>query len=67
MANISGTGSGTAANSTNYLQPGATVFNDTVVDTVYSDSNGSANWILASLPQDTVNRVKSSDTETNLT
>ncbi|HVU90072.1 MAG TPA: proprotein convertase P-domain-containing protein [Pirellulales bacterium] len=66
IANISGTGSGTAANGTNYLQPGVTVSNDGVPDTLFSDSKGSANWLLASLPQDTVNRVKSSDTETNL-
>jgi subtilisin-like proprotein convertase family protein len=66
LANIGGTGSGTGANGTNYLQAGVTVFNDNVVDTVYSDSKGSANWIFASLPPDTVNRAKANDIETNL-
>ena len=66
VANISGTGTGSGFNGTTYLQPGLTVFNDNTPDTLYSDTNGSADWLLATLSQDTINRPKSSDIETDL-
>ncbi len=66
IANISGTGTGPRNNGNNFLEVGVTIFADTDADTLYSDSKGSANWLLLTLSQDTANRVKPTDVETDL-
>ena len=67
IANISGTGTGTRFNGNAYLQPDVTVQDDNVPDTIWSDTYGSANWLLLSLNnQDTANREKAIDIETDL-
>ena len=66
IANISGTGTGPRNNGNNFLEVGVTVFDDSDADTLYSDSNGDENWLLLALSEDTANRVKPSDVETDL-
>ncbi|HEY4309282.1 MAG TPA: proprotein convertase P-domain-containing protein [Pirellulales bacterium] len=66
VADISGTGNTTGANSTNYLQPGVTVVGDGAADQLYSDTNGKPNWLFLSPNQDVGNRVKTADVETFL-
>jgi len=67
IANISGTGTGTRFNGNAFLLPDVTVQDDDVPDTIWSDTYGSANWLLLSLNnQDTANRVKPIDSETDL-
>ena len=65
IADITGTGTTTGSNGINFLQPGVTVLGDGSVDQLFSDTNGSANWLLLSLSQDTANRVKAIDIETD--
>ncbi len=66
IANISGTGSGPRNNGNDFLQVGITVFDDSDADTLFSDSEGDENWLLTTLSDDTANRVKPSDVETDL-
>lgn len=65
VANISGTGSGTRNNGSNYLQAAVTVTADSAIDQIYGDSNGKQNWFLVTPAQDLPYRVKSSETLTN--
>jgi hypothetical protein len=67
IADMNGTGGGSGLNGTNYLQSGVTVFDDGVADTLYSDSNGAANWLFLNESQDAFNRTKSADLETDIT
>jgi len=66
IANITGTGSGSRNNGNSFLLPGMNVASDGVPDQITSDTNGSANWLLLKPLQDTTDRVKPTDVETNL-
>ena len=68
MASITGTPSGSFdLNGSNYLIPGTTVFdNGGILDTLYSDAAGKPNWLFYDFGTDTANRIKSTDTTTNL-
>ena len=50
IADISGENGATGANGVNYLIPGTTGFESSGADTIYSDTAGSANWLLYSFP-----------------
>ena len=65
VANISGTGSGPRNNGSNFLVPGVTLSNDGAADQLFSDTKGALNWLLYTFGQDTVNRVKSGETQTH--
>jgi len=54
-------------NGDNYLQLGTTVFDDSDVDSLYSDENGELNWLFYDLAEDVVRRKKASDWTTALT
>ena len=48
------------------LLAGVTIFDDAEPDDLFSDIDGELNWLVFSLANDTANRVKPSETETDL-
>ena len=66
IADISGTNGTAGANGGNDLIPGTTVFESSGADTIFSDTAGSANWLLYSFTLDSVYDTKSSDVLENL-
>lgn len=64
IANLSGTGVGPRANGNTFLQANATVFDNGVVDTIFSGAG--ANWLFLRMGQDIVNNLTSQDRTKNL-
>jgi Ca2+-binding RTX toxin-like protein len=60
VSNISGT-TNDGLNGTNYLQTETTVIDDNSADQIFSDSNGSENWLFVNIAPDVLSRTKSKD------
>lgn len=60
VSNISGT-TNDGLNGTNYLQTETTVIDDNSADQIFSDSNGSENWLFVNITPDVLSRTKSKD------
>lgn len=66
MADIRGANGTQGQNGSSYLIPASTVSNDNAIDSIFSDSNGAASWLIFDFDLDVIANKKANDVTTNL-